>query len=261
MKLMNPLVVPVLVGRFSLSVLARVGRAFRFVADVFMAMLLPPYYCKEFARALVVIGYNSLPIVALTTLFTGGALALQIFSGGTRFNAEAAVPSIVAIGMVRELGPVLCGLMIAGRVGSAIAAEIATMRVTDQIDALETLSTNPLRYLVAPRVAAATLVLPCLTGIGDIIGILGGYLVGTTRLNFSPAEYLDHTMRFLETGDIVSGLAKGALFGSIVALCGCYCGLHAGKGARGVGTATTRSVATASILIIAANYVMTELFF
>ena len=258
---MNLLLLPVLVGKAVLSICGRVGRASRFSAATLAALAAPPYYCREFARALVSIGYNSIPIVGLTTLFTGGALALQVFSGGARLNAEAAVPSIVAIGIVRELGPVLCGLMIAGRVGSAIAAEVATMRVTDQIDALKTLSTDPLHYLVAPRVAAATLVLPMLTAVGDVIGILGGYLVGTTRLGFSSSDYLSHTVRYLESGDIVSGLVKGALFGFIVAICGCYCGLNAGKGARGVGAATTNSVATASILIIAANFVMTELFF
>ncbi|MCY4543509.1 MAG: ABC transporter permease [Rhodobacteraceae bacterium] len=252
---------PVPVGMACLAIFSRVGHASMFLAATLAALAKPPHYFREFARALVSIGYNSIPIVGLTTLFTGGALALQVFSGGSRLNAEAAVPSIVAIGMVRELGPVLCGLMIAGRVGSAIAAEVATMRVTDQIDALKTLSTNPLNYLVAPRVAAATLVLPMLTAVGDVVGILGGYLVGTTRLGFSSSEYLGTTVRYLESGDIVSGLAKGAMFGFIVAVCGCYCGLNAGKGARGVGAATTRSVATASILIIAANFVMTELFF
>ena len=199
--------------------------------------------------------------MGLTTLFTGGALALQIYAGGARFNAESVVPSIVAIGMVRELGPVLGGLMVAGRVSAAIAAEIGTMRVTEQIDALTTLSTNPFKYLVVPRVVAATLCLPILVAVGDVIGILGGYLVGITRLDFSGNTYLKNTLDFLEVGDIVSGLVKAAVFGFIVALMGCYHGYNSGRGAQGVGQATTNAVVSASILILGSNYILTEVFF
>jgi phospholipid/cholesterol/gamma-HCH transport system permease protein len=207
------------------------------------------------------IGFLSLPVVGLTALFTGGALALQIYSGGARFNAEAVVPSIVAIGMVRELGPVLGGLMVAGRVAAAIAAEIGTMKVTEQIDALVTLSTNPLKYLTLPRVLAATLSLPLLVAIGDSIGIFGGYLVGTTRLGFNAANYIQNTVDFLEPWDVISGMIKGAVFGFIVAMMGCYHGMNSGKGAAGVGHATTNAVVSASILILASNYILTEVFF
>ena len=171
------------------------------------------------------------------------------------------MPSIVAIGMVRELGPVLGGLMVAGRVAAAIAAEIGTMKVTEQIDALVTLSTNPLKYLTLPRVLAATLSLPLLVAIGDSIGIFGGYLVGTTRLGFNAANYIQNTVDFLETWDVISGMIKGAVFGFIVAMMGCYHGMNSGKGAAGVGRATTNAVVSASILILASNYILTEVFF
>jgi ABC transport permease subunit len=147
-------------------------------------------------------------VVGLTAIFTGGALALQIYAGGARFNAEAVVPSIVAIGMTRELGPVLGGLMVAARVASSIAAEIGTMKVTEQIDALVTLSTNPLKYLAVPRVVAATLAMPVLVATGDAIGIMGGWLVGITRLDFNSATYLKNTVDFLEAWDVGSGLVQ-----------------------------------------------------
>ncbi|MBM9594915.1 MlaE family ABC transporter permease [Roseitranquillus sediminis] len=249
------------VGRAALALLAVIGRVALFAASSLSHLVRPPFYFREFGHALLTIGWFSLPVVGLTTLFTGGALALQIYSGGSRFNAEAVVPSIVAIGMVRELGPVLTGLMVAGRVAAAIAAEIGTMRVTEQIDALATLSTNPMKYLTVPRVLAATLALPVLAAVGDAIGIMGGYLVGVTRLDFNAAAYMTNTIDFLETGDVVSGLVKAAVFGFIVALMGCYHGMNSGRGARGVGRATTNAVVSASILILASNYLLTELFF
>ena len=207
------------------------------------------------------IGWLSLPVVGLTAFFTGGALALQIYAGGARFSAEAVVPSIVAIGMVRELGPVLGGLMVAARVASSIAAEIGTMKVTEQIDALVTLSTDPMKYLTLPRVLAATLSLPILVAVGDAIGIFGGFLVGVNRLDFNSAAYLKNTVDFLETADVVSGMVKGAVFGFIVASMGCYHGMNSGRGAQGVGRATKSAVVAASVLILAANYILTEVFF
>ncbi len=207
------------------------------------------------------IGYFSLPVVGMTALFTGAALALQIYAGGARFNAESVVPSIVAIGITRELGPVLGGLMVAGRVSASVAAEIGTMRVTEQIDALTTLSTNPYKYLVAPRLAAATLALPALVFIGDVIGIMGGFLVGVGRLDFNAGTYMANTIDFLEVGDVTSGLIKASVFGFIIALMGCYHGYNSGRGAQGVGRATTNAVVSASILILASNYIMTEFFF
>ena len=171
------------------------------------------------------------------------------------------VPSIVAIGILRELGPVLGGLMVAGRVASSMAAELATMRVTEQIDALTTLSTNAMKYLVLPRVLAATLALPLLVAVGDVIGIMGGQLVGVSRLGFNPANYIRNTVDFITAGDVVSGLVKAGAFGFILGLMGCYHGYNSGRGAQGVGRATTDAVVSASVLILAANYLLTEAFF
>ena len=251
----------VTIGEVTLRLLAGLGRIALFALSALSHLVRPPFYLREFGRQVLAIGWFSLPVVALTTLFTGGALALQIYAGGSRFNAEQVVPSIVSIGMVRELGPVLTGLMVAGRVAAAIAAEIGTMRVTEQIDALVTLSTNPMKYLTVPRVLAATLTLPVLAGIGDVIGIMGGWLVGTSRLGFNATAYMKNTLDFLETADVVSGLVKAAVFGFIVALMGCYHGMNSGRGARGVGRATTSAVVSSSVLILAANYVLTEIFF
>jgi phospholipid/cholesterol/gamma-HCH transport system permease protein len=248
-------------GRVTLGLLAHLGRVAIFAAQVVSHIFRPPWYPREFFHSLMQIGWFSLPVVGLTALFTGGALALQIYAGGARFSAEAVVPAIVAIGMVRELGPVLGGLMVAARVASSIAAEIGTMKVTEQIDALVTLSTNPLKYLAVPRVVAATLAVPVLVGVGDAIGIMGGWLVGVNRLHFNSAAYLKNPMDFLEVWDVSSGLIKGAAFGFLVALMGCYHGMHSGRGAQGVGAATKAAVVSASVLIFAANYLLTELFF
>ncbi|MCB2125774.1 MAG: ABC transporter permease [Rhodobacteraceae bacterium] len=249
------------IGRLVLGGLATLGRLALFGVEAVSHLFRPPFYPKEFLHALMQIGWFSLPVVGMTALFTGGALALQIYAGGARFSAESVVPSIVAIGMVRELGPVLGGLMVAARVASSIAAEIGTMKVTEQIDALVTLSTHPMKYLTVPRVLAATLAVPVLVAVGDSIGIFGGYLVGVNRLGFNPATYLKNTREFLEWSDIASGLWKGAAFGFIVALMGCFYGMHSGRGAQGVGRATKSAVVAASVLILATNYILTEVFF
>jgi phospholipid/cholesterol/gamma-HCH transport system permease protein len=249
------------IGRSTIGLCSATGRIAIFAWLTISHLFRPPFYFREFLSALLTIGYFSLPVVGLTALFTGGALALQIYAGGARFNAEAVVPSIVAIGMVRELGPVLGGLMVAGRVAASVAAEIGTMKVTEQIDALVTLSTDPMKYLTVPRVLAATVSLPILVAVGDTIGIFGGYLVAVNRLDFNAAAYLKNTVEFLEFSDVVSGLVKASVFGFIVALMGCYHGMNSGQGAQGVGKATTNAVVSASVLILAANYILTELFF
>ena len=248
-------------GSATLNVLAATGRVTLFILDTLRQAFSRPFYLPEFGNALIQIGWLSLPVVGLTAFFTGGALALQIYAGGARFSAEAVVPSIVAIGMARELGPVLGGLMVAARVASSIAAELGTMKVTEQIDALVTLSADPMKYLTLPRVLAATLAVPLLVGVGDAIGIMGGYVVGVTRLDFNPAAYIKNTINFLQLWDILSGMVKGAVFGFIVAIMGCYFGMNSGRGAQGVGRATKSAVVSASVLILAANYILTELFF
>ncbi|WP_210527789.1 MlaE family ABC transporter permease [Rubellimicrobium arenae] len=248
-------------GAWTLALLAGIGRFAAFTLETLSHAVRPPFHGREIALALLQMGWLSLPVVGLTALFTGGALALQIYAGGNRFGAEAVVPQIVAIGMVRELGPVLVGLMIAARVTSSVAAEIATMKVTEQIDALVTLSTHPMKYLVLPRVLAGLVSVPVLVGIGDIIGVMGGWLVATERLGFVSTSYLHNTINFLEPLDIISSLAKGAVFGFLAALMGCWFGLNSGRGAMGVGRATKGAVVAASVAILAANLVLTEAFF
>lgn len=258
---MNALAPVAGIGRLTMAALASVGRVALFGGRSVSHIVRPPFYPREFLQALMTIGWFSLPVVGLTALFTGGALALQIYSGGARFNAESVVPSIVAIGMTRELGPVLGGLMVAARVASSIAAEIGTMKVTEQIDALVTLSTDPLKYLVTPRLLAALLVMPLLVAVGDSIGIYGGYLVGVHQLGFNASNYLQNTVVYLQAWDVLSGMIKGAVFGFIVALMGCYYGMQSGRGAQGVGRATKSAVQAAAISILAANFLLTAVFF
>jgi phospholipid/cholesterol/gamma-HCH transport system permease protein len=248
-------------GRLVLAFLAEVGQVALFMIDGLWQGLSPRYYVGQIFTQFFRIGYTSLPVVAMTAFFTGGALALQIYLGSSRFNAESFVAPIVALGITRELGPVLAGLMVSGRVGASIAAELGTMRVTEQIDALVTLSTNPFKYLVGPRLLAAVVSLPILVAIGDTIGIFGGYVVGTRSLGFNEFAYLKNTSDFLETSDVVSGLIKAAVFGFIVALMGCYHGFHSKGGAQGVGRATTNAVVSSAILILAANFLLTSLLF
>jgi phospholipid/cholesterol/gamma-HCH transport system permease protein len=255
---MNPLAI---IGRFFLGFLTAIGRLAEFAGKAVAHTVTPPYYPKLIGQQMLAIGYYSLPVVGLTALFTGAVLALQIYIGSSRFNAESAVATIVVIGITRELGPVLGGLMVGGRVGAAMAAELGTMRVTEQIDALTTLQTNPLRYLVAPRLIAAAVTLPLLVLVADIIGVFGGYMIGTQRLGFNPASYIKSTAEFLEVNDVVSGLVKAAVFGFIIALMGCYHGFNSTGGAQGVGRATTNAVVTSLILILVADYFITEIFF
>ena len=247
-----------LIGRAGIALTRTIGRVGIFAARGLTRVGAHP---SELARQMLHIGWLSLPVVGLTALFTGAALALQIHSGGERFQAGDVVPAIVAIGMARELGPVLGGLMVAARVASAIAAELGTMRVTEQIDALVTLSTDPVGWLVSPRIWAAILCLPVLVGVGDIIGIMGGWLIGVNALGFNSATYLSNSWAYLEGWDVGSGLIKGAFFGFVVALSGCWFGMSAGNGAAGVGRATTNAVVAASVGILAVNFLLTGLFF
>lgn len=250
-----------IIGRVVLSTLAEIGALTRFVWLAVTHIVQPPFFWRLIAQQMLRIGYFSLPVVALTAFFTGGALALQIYYGGNSFNSESIVATIVALGITRELGPVLGGLMVAGRVSAAIAAELGTMKVTEQIDALTTLSTNPYKYLVVPRVVAAVLTLPLLVFVADVIGVMGGFVVGTSSLDFNAGVYIKNTVDFLKFDDVMSGLIKAAVFGFIIAIMGCFHGFNSKGGAQGVGRATTNAVVTASILILAANYIMTSLLF
>ncbi|PKU22530.1 MlaE family ABC transporter permease [Telmatospirillum siberiense] len=249
------------VGRVFLSFLEHTGRLSVFTAVALSHCLRPPIYHRLIGRQMLEIGYFSLPVVGLTAIFTGMVLALQSHTGFARFQAEGAVATVVVISMTRELGPVLAGLMVAGRIGAAMAAEIGTMQVTEQIDALATLSTNPYKYLVAPRLIAGILMVPCLVLIADIIGVFGGFLVGAYQLGYNPATYIHSTWEYLKPIDVLSGLVKASVFGFVISLMGCYNGYHSRGGAQGVGQATTNAVVSASILILTTNYVLTALFF
>ena len=249
------------IGHVFLDFLAAVGRVALFVWAAMSGLLRPPFYTRMLLKQLVELGYYSLPVVGMTALFTGAALALQTYSGFSRFNAESSVAIVVVLAITRELGPVMAGLMVAGRIGASYAAEIGTMRVTEQIDALSTLSTDPYKYLVLPRLLAGLSMLPLLVLVGDILGVFGGYLVSVHKLHFAPMPYLKSTSQYLEQKDVISGLIKASVFGFIVSLMGCYHGFHSKGGAQGVGSATTHAVVSASILILLSNYVLTALLF
>jgi phospholipid/cholesterol/gamma-HCH transport system permease protein len=255
--------VPVLqpIGRALLSGLESTGRLSIFAMRALSHCVRPPFYPRLVFKQMVEIGFYSLPVVGLTAIFTGMVLALQSFTGFARFSAESAIPNVVVISITRELGPVLAGLMVAGRIGASMAAEIGTMRVTEQIDALSTLSTNPMKYLVAPRLIAGITMLPLLVLVADIIGVFGGYIVSIYKLGFNPGIYIRNTLNFIETLDVVSGLVKAGVFGFLITLMGCYHGYQSRGGAQGVGVATTNAVVSASILILTFNYIITELFF
>jgi phospholipid/cholesterol/gamma-HCH transport system permease protein len=255
---MNPLA---LIGHTFLEFLAATGRLATFAAISISHCFRPPFHFRKIGQQIIDIGYFSLPVVGLTALFTGMVLALQSHSGFARFEAEGAIPTVVVLSITRELGPVMAGLMVAGRIGAAIAAELGTMRVTEQIDALTTLSTNPYKYLVAPRLLAGTLTMPILVLIADIIGVFGGFLVCVYRLQFNAGNYITQTWKYLETRDVASGLWKAAAFGFIITLMGCYNGYHSKGGAQGVGAAATNAVVSASILILVTNYLLTGIFF
>lgn len=255
---MNPLA---LIGRTFLEFLQATGRLGYFTARAVSHCFRRPFYLRQIGKQLIDIGYFSLPVVGLTALFTGMVLALQSYSGFSRFDAESAIPTVVVLSITRELGPVMAGLMVAGRIGAAIAAELGTMRVTEQIDALTTLSTNPYKYLIAPRLIAGTIVLPLLVVVADIIGVFGGFLVSVARLHFNAANFISQTWQYLEHRDVTSGLWKAAVFGFIITLMGCYNGFNSKGGAQGVGAATTNAVVTASILILVSNYLLTGILF
>ena len=249
------------IGRAFLGFLGVFGRLALFTGSAIRWSVQPPYYGRQLLRQVIDIGYYSLPVVGLTTLFSGMVLALQSYTGFARFSAEDTVATVVVLSVTRELGPVLAGLMVAGRIGASMAAELGTMRVSDQIDALDTLSTRPMQYLVAPRLLAGTICLPFLVLVGDIIGVFGGYIVGVYRLGFNSSLYLARTLEYLEVSDVMLGLIKAGVFGFLIALMGCYHGYYSGRGAQGVGQATTNAVVSSSILILIANYLVTAVFF
>jgi phospholipid/cholesterol/gamma-HCH transport system permease protein len=249
------------IGRALLRLLEELGRFFQMLWQAASWLVRPPYDVPEHFRQMVRVGVDSIPVVFLTTLFTGMVLALQTFNGFKRFHAESLVGSVVALSLTRELAPVLTALMVTGRVGSAMAAELGTMRVTEQIDALTALGTEPVQYLVVPRVAASVLMMPLLVILGDFVGMYGGYLVAVQLLGANPITYIENSFQFLEISDVTSGIVKAAVFGLIFSLLACVRGYYTEGGAEGVGRATTRAVVSGSLSVLFADFFLTKLLF
>ncbi|HEX4439914.1 MAG TPA: ABC transporter permease [Thermoanaerobaculia bacterium] len=249
------------IGRGVLRFLEDLGRFFQMLASMAMWTPRPPYDIPEWLRQMVRVGVSSIPLVFLTTLFTGMVLALQTYNGFARFNAQGLVGAVVALSLMRELAPVLCALMVTGRVGSAMAAEIGSMRVTEQIDALEALATEPVHYLVVPRVIAATLMMPLLVVVGDVVGIYGGYFVAVQLLGSNPITYYESTFQYVDMNDLTSGLVKAAVFGLIFSVIACMKGYHTEGGAEGVGRSTTQAVVAGSLSILLTDFFLTRLLF
>jgi phospholipid/cholesterol/gamma-HCH transport system permease protein len=247
------------VGRRASGFLAEVGSVLIFLLQTLRWTFSPPFYWKSVLKQMEQIGFNSIPVVITTALSTGMVLALQSYTGFKRFGAETLIGTVVSLSMTRELGPVLTGLMVAGRAGAAMAAELGTMRVTEQIDALSTLATNPMKYLVVPRFIASTVMMFFLTILGVMIGITGGYFVGVKVLDTNPVTYIDNSIDFTEVTDIWYGLIKALVFGAVIGLIGCYKGFHTEGGAEGVGKATTGAVVVSCMLILILDYFLSAL--
>jgi phospholipid/cholesterol/gamma-HCH transport system permease protein len=237
------------------------GRFAQMAGRIFVWTPRPPYDLRELFRQMVKVGLGSIPVVFLTTMFTGMVMALQTYTVLRRINAESFVGSGVSLSMVRELGPVLSGLIVAGRAGSAMGAELGTMRVTEQIDALEVMATDPVHYLVVPRVWASTIMLPLLVLMGDAVGIAGGYVVAVVLMGANPVTYTDRTYQFMDLNDLFSGLIKAAVFGFLLAAIGCQQGFYTQGGAEGVGRSTTAAVVVASIAILVSDFFLTRVLF
>lgn len=249
------------VGRFFISLFEQTGLWFRMLGRTFVWAFRPPIEVGEWFRQMVRVGVDSIPVVFLTAMFTGMVLALQTFYGFQRVHAENFVGSVVALAMLRELSPVLVGLMVTGRVGSSMAAEIGTMRVTEQIDALKALATDPVQYLFVPRVIAGIVMLPLLVVLGDALGIYGGYIVAVKLMRVNPIIYEQNTFQFLTMRDVWSGVVKSSAFGLILTLTGCVRGYYTTGGAEGVGRSTTDAVVSASLIILLSDFFLTKILF
>jgi len=250
------------IGRHSIKHLESLGTLGLFIYDFFKQLFKYPLYFKLTLRQAELLGVNSLPIVLLTSFFTGAVLALQSYHGfGNKALADTSLGSVVALSMLRELGPVLASLMISGRVGAAIAAELGTMKVSEQLDAMVTLATNPVKYLVVPRVLACCIMVPILVVIANVTGIMGGYLVATNMLDINAYSYMQNSFSNVQFDDVFLGLVKALVFGFIIGIMGCYHGMKTESGAEGVGKATTTAVVYGSVLILIADYFVTAFLF
>ena len=254
------------IGRGTIGFFKELFSVFRLLFQTLFWILAGPFKKKFISRKnlftqTVFAGLDSLLIVFFVNLFIGMVLAMQSAYQLQQLGATIYVAALVGVSITREIGPVLTSLVIAGRVGAAITAELATMKVTEQVEALETLSLNPVRYLVAPRFLALLVVLPCLVVLGNIVGMFGGYIIGTTQLHLTPGLYFDTTINFLTMKDISTGLLKAAVFSVIISMVACHKGISTEGGAEGVGRSTTVTVVTSFLLIIAADCLCTALFY
>ena len=248
-------------GRAVLDNIEEMGKILILFLSVLMWMVRPPLKLRLIFKQMEFVGVKSIFVVVLTGTFTGMVMALQGYYGFRMFNAESLVGSTVALGMTRELGPVLTALMVTARAGSAMAAELGTMRVTEQIDALSVMAANPVKHLIVPRIIAGVVMLPALTIVSDFMGILGGYFVGVKILNINEGAFVKNITKMVDLSDIYNGLIKAAFFGLILSLVGCYKGLNTTGGAEGVGKATTEAVVLASVSILISDYFLTAIMF
>lgn len=237
------------------------GQILILLCRAFMWAVIPPYRLKAVIKQMEFVGVKSIFVVVLTGIFAGGVLALQSHHGFRLFGAETLVGSTVALAMTRELGPVLTALMVNGRAGSAMAAELGTMRVTEQIDALYVMATNPVKYLIVPRIIAGVVMLPILTIVADFLGILGGYFVGVILLKINSGMFVANIVEMVDLEDIFHGLTKSVFFGLILTHIGCYKGFYTTGGAEGVGKSTTQAVVLSSVLILVSDYFLTSIMF
>ena len=250
-----------LLGRPTTFFIEEIGRITRLFLSTLRLSLIPPVNLRLIIKQMENIGVNSIPVVLITAISTGMVLALQSYNGFRRFNAESLVGTVVALSMTRELGPVLTGLIVAGRAGAAMAAELGTMKVTEQIDALSTMAVNPVKYLVVPRVISSMIMMPVLTVFANLVGIVGGYFIAVQILDVNPTVYVRRTTDFLELDDIYGGILKALVFGLIIASISCYKGFATEGGAEGVGRATTGAVVISSMLILISDYFLTAILF
>ncbi len=249
------------IGKVVMASIEEMGRIIMLLFSTLKWIARPPLEARGILKQMLEIGVNSLPVALITAIFTGMVLALQSYTGFKRFGAESLVGSVVALSMTRELGPVLTAFIVAGRAGAAMAAELGTMRVTEQIDALETLATNPIKYLIVPRFISGLTMLPLLTIISDIVGILGGYFVAVVLLGANVKTYMRMTWDYLEMQDLYIGLIKACFFGAALSLICCYKGFYTEGGAEGVGKATTGAVVISFMTILISDYFLSAWLF
>ncbi len=248
------------IGRWFLDILKEMGHMTIFFAHAVYIMVVPPYKFKWILKRLRFIGTKSISIVLLTGTFTGMVLALQLFYTLRKFGSEGLLGPAVALSLVRELGPVLSALMITGRAGSALAAEIGMMKITEQLDAFYSMALNPVRYFISPTIVAGIIAFPLLTAIFDVVGIYGGYIVGVKLLDLSQGTYFSQMQLLVDMEDIIIGIYKSVTFGILVTWVCCYKGFYAGHGAEGVSKATTEAVVMSSVLILISDYFIGSFF-